>query len=79
MNDLGLLSDSRIQTIGATQGTHGQSAEIEKKQILYEIGVTAAPHPVPCLMVGLRPQPCGSAPPELPFSLETSAPQQDLR
>ena len=38
--------DSRVQTVGATQGVHGQSTEIGKKQILYKIGVTAAPHPV---------------------------------
>ena len=39
--------DSKVQTIGATQGAHGQSTEICQKQLLYEIGVTAAPHPVP--------------------------------
>ena len=38
--------DSWVQTIGVTQGELGQSTEIGKKQLLYEIGVTAAPHPV---------------------------------
>ena len=38
--------DSWVQTIGVTQGAHGQSTEIGKKQLLYEIGVTVAPHPV---------------------------------
>ena len=42
--------DSRVQTIGATQGAHGQWTEIGNKLILYELRVTAAPHPVPpCL------------------------------
>ena len=39
-------ADSWVQTIGVTQGELGQSTEIGKKQLLYEIGVTAAPHPV---------------------------------
>ena len=38
--------DSRVQTIGATQGEHGQSTEIGNKLVLYKIGVTAAPHQV---------------------------------
>ena len=37
--------DSRVQTIGATQGAHGQSTEISEKLLLYEIGVTPAHHP----------------------------------
>ena len=38
--------DNKVQTLGATQGAHGQSTEISKTQLLYIIGVTAAPHPV---------------------------------
>ena len=39
-----------MQTIGATQGAHGQSTEIGNQLLLYKIGVTAATHPVwdPC-------------------------------
>ena len=44
--------DSWVQTIGVTQGPHGQSTEIGKKQLLYEIGVTQGAHghsPLPAL------------------------------
>ena len=40
--------DSTVQTIGVTQRAHGQSTEIIKKQLLYEIVVTAAFHPITC-------------------------------
>ena len=38
--------DSTVETIGATQRAHGQSAGTVKIQTFFEIGVTAAPHPV---------------------------------